>query len=49
MKLQSYLEMKLRISEEDATKLGKKDPEVYPLMLSAERCSLGREILGLEK
>ena len=48
MKLQSYLEMKLRISVEDATKLGKKDPEVYPLLLSAKRSGLGREILGLE-
>ena len=38
MKLQSYLDMRLRISEEDATKLGKKDPEVYPLLLCVKRC-----------
>ena len=31
LKLQPYLDMKLRLSEEDCGKLGKKDPEAYPL------------------
>ncbi len=30
LKLQSYLDMKLRISEEEASKLGRKDQDQYP-------------------
>ncbi len=44
-KLTPYLEMKLRLSDEEASKLGRKDTEAYPLCSVA--CSREHKMLIL--